>query len=199
MNYRFLLFTAYVAWGVPILAGTICLAGYWLTRDLLYPSVGIVVLISGFFLALIGIACVAVYIFLNRESPDADRKRGRRRATIASGLLILNFPVALLYVMSGGYLGNRIYVEVINRSPQELDQIVVVSSRDRLDVGSLVPGEKTFAYFNPRVEGKVGIQITAGRIVKEAEITGYAAAFGMDDSRIVITEDMDIVVQKMSR
>jgi len=199
MKYRSLLIAAYLTWGLPLIAGTICLAGYGVTRDLFFPSVGIVVLIAGFFLALAGIACVAGYLFANRDTPNIDRKKGRRRAYLASGLLILNFPVAVLYVMLGGYLGNRIHIEVTNTSSQPVDQIVVVSSRARLDIGSLAPGENISVYFNPRVEGKVSIQVASGKTVKEAEITGYAAAFGMDDSRIVIAPDMKIHVQKINQ
>jgi|GEM_PF-2810433 len=198
MKYRFLLITAYFAWGIPLIAGTICLAGYWVTRDLLFPSVGIVVLIAGFFLALAGVACAAGYILANRDLRGIDRKKGQRRAYLAAGLLIVNFPVALLYVLLGGYLGNRIHLEVTNTSSQPMDRIVVVSSSARLDIGSLDPGEEISFYFNPRTEGKVSIQVASGQTVKEAEITGYAAAFGIDDSRIVIDHDLDIHVQKMN-
>jgi len=67
------------------------------------------------------------------------------------------FLLILAYILLGGYLGNRIYLEVIIQSSRAMDRIVIVSAKARLDIGSLSPGESTIAYFNPRVEGNVNI------------------------------------------
>ena len=80
MTRRILLTAAYISWGLPLFAAVFCLAGYWLTRNLFFPSAGVIVLIAGFFISLGGFACAAAYLFLNRKEADLGRLKSRRRA-----------------------------------------------------------------------------------------------------------------------
>ena len=40
------------------------------------------------------------------------------------------------------------------------------------------------------------LQIVLKNQVKEATITGYASKFGIDDSRIILSKDSEIIIQK---
>ena len=113
-------------------------------------------------------------------------------------LILLNIPVALVYVFVGGHLASRIYLEIVNESPYRLNQVLIINIAHREELGELDPGEKIETYYTLRQEGGVRIQISLNNQVKEATITDYAAMFGLDDSRIIVSKDSEIIIQKLN-
>ena len=198
MKYRGLLISGFICWGMPLLAATIVLFAYWQTHAHFLLDIGFLLLVSGFILGLVGIGCVLLFLLLNMRSAEPERLEGRRISIKAITLILLNIPLALVYVFVGGHLASQIYLEVVNESPYHLNQVVIISAAHRLDLGELGPGEKIDTYYNPRQESGIMIQIGSNNQVKEATITGYATMFGLDDSRIIVSKDLKIIVQKLT-
>ena len=198
MKYRVLIISGFICWGAPLLAATIGLFAYWQTRAPFLANIGFLLLVAGFILGLVGIGCVLLFLLLNMRSAEPERQRGRRNGFIAIGLILLNVPLALFYSFVGGHLASQIYLEIVNDSPYHLNQVTIISAAYRLNLGELAPGEKVETYYHPRQESGVKIQIHLNNQVKEATITGYAAMFGLDDSRIIVTKDSQIIVQKLN-
>lgn len=94
-------------------------------------------------------------------------------------------------------LASQIYLEIVNQSPYRLNQVVIIAAAYRLDLGELAPGEKIDTYYNPAAESGFKIQIVSNNQVKEAIITDDATMFGSDDSRIIVSPDSEIVIQKL--
>ncbi|MDH3886226.1 MAG: hypothetical protein OET63_18540 [Desulfobacterales bacterium] len=197
MKYRVLLISGFICWGGPLLAATIGLFAYWQTHAQLLVNIGFLLLVIGFILGLVGIGCVLLFLLLNMRSAEPTRQKGRRNGFIGIGLILLNIPLALLYSLVGGHLASQIYLEIVNDSPYRLNQVVIISAAYRLDLGELEPGEQIDTYYHPKAESDVKIQIVSNDQVKEATISGYAAMFGLDDSRIIITTDSEIIIQKL--
>lgn len=197
MKYRILLISGFTCWGFPQLAATIGLFAYWQTRAEFLEGIGFLLLVVGFILGLAGIGCVLLFLLLNMRSAKPERQKGRRNGFIAIALILLNVPIAFFYSLFGGHLASQIYLEIVNDSPYRLNQVVIISAAYRLDLGELAPAEKIDAYYNPKAESGVKIQIVSNNQVKEATITGYAAMFGLDDSRIIVTKDSEIIIQKL--
>ena len=201
MRYRALLISGFISWGAPLLAATVGLFAYWLTRDQFLVNAGFLLLMIGFILGLVGIGCVLLFLLLNMRAAEPERQperqAGRRKGLVAIALILFNLPMAVLYSLVGAYLAGQIYLEVINNSPHRLDQIAVISRAHRLDLEALNPGDKIDIRYNPKAETDVKIQIMVEKQMKEATITAYASMFGLDDSRIIISKDADIVIQKI--
>ena len=197
MKYSGLLISGFICWGGPLLVATIGLFAYWQTHAQFLVNIGLLLLLAGFILGLIGIGCVLLFLLLNMRSAEPERQKGRRNGFIAIALIFLNVPVAFFYSLVGAYLASQIYLEIVNDSPYRLNQVVIISAAYRLDLGGLDPGEKIDTYYNPKAESGVKIQIASNNQVKEATITGYAAMFGLDDSRIIVTKDSEIIIQKL--
>ena len=198
MKYKVLLISGFICWGVPLLAATIVLLAYWKTHAEFLLGDGLLLLVAGFTLGLVGIGCVLLFLLLNMRSAEPERSEGRRRGFIAITLILLNIPVALIYVFVGGHLASRIYLEIVNESPYRLNQMVIITNAHRQDLGELEPGEKIETYYHPKQESGVEIQIVSNNQVKEAIITDYATMLGQDDSRIIVSKDSEIIIQKLN-
>ena len=197
MKYKVLLISGFICWGVPLLAATIVLFAYWQTHAEILLGDGLLLLVAGFILGLVGIGCVLLFLLLNMRSAEPQRREGRRISIKAITLILLNIPIALVYVFVGGHLASKIYLEIVNESPYRLNQVVIISTAQRQDLGELAPGEKIEIYHHPIQESNVKIQIVSNNQVKEATITGYANMLGQDDCRIVVAKDSEIIIQKL--
>ncbi len=197
MRSPILLKVAYLGWGLPLLLASLGLLAYWWTRARMLVDIGLILLVVGLVLALVGLACASAFLVRNRDAGEPDRSRARRRGLVASGLLALNFPIALLYALIGTLLGDQIYLRIVNEGPDRLDQVAVLSLHNRMDVGPLNPGQQAQFYFDPHGQTGVNIRVRRGPEVRTAEITGYAMGFGADDSRVVISGDLRITVQPL--
>ena len=197
MKYKVLLISGFICWGVPQLAATIGLFAYWQTRAGFLEGIGFLLLVTGFILALVGIGCVLLFLLLNMRSAEPERREGRRISINAITLILLNIPLAFLYILVGTHLASQIYLEIVNESPYRLNQVVIISAAYRLDLGELEPGEKIDTHYNPKAESSVKIQIVSKNQVKEAMITGYATSFVSDDCRIIVSKDSEIIIQKL--
>ena len=195
--YRRLLLVGYLAWGLPLLVATVVLLGYWLTRAPIFLEVGFLLLLVGFICTLFGLISVREFLRLNRSAPESERKQGRQRGQIANVLLLLNFPIAFLYLLIGIDLAGHMYLEIVNDTPYSLDQVVVFSSNERLDLGAMRPGEEVKTYFSPKAEGKVTIGVTAGPEYREAVLTEYAAIPSFHDRKILISNDLKFSIQSI--
>jgi hypothetical protein len=196
MKYKVLLISGFICWGVPLLAATIVLFAYWQTHAYFLLDIGFLLLVAGSILGLVGIGCVLLFLLLNMRTAESERREGRRISINAITLILLNIPLALVYVFVGGHLASKIYLEIVNESPYRLNQVVIISVAHRLNLGELDPGEKIDTYYHPKAESDVKIQIVLKNQVKEATITGYASKFGIDDSRIIVSKDSEIIIQK---
>ena len=116
---------------------------------------------------------------------------------LCSGKYYLYTSIVQIEPLFGGHLASQIYLEIVNDSPYRLNQVVIISAAYRLDLGELDPGKKIDTYFNPPQESGVKIQVLSNNQVKEATITVYASKFGLDDSRIIVTKDSEIIIQKL--
>lgn len=197
MKYRVLLISGFICWGGPLLAATIGLFAYWQTHAQLLVDIGFLLLAIGFVLGLVGIGCVLLFLLLNMRSAEPERQKGRHKGFIAIALILLNLPLALSYTFVGSHLASQIYLEIINDSPYRLNQVLIISAAYRRDLGELDPGAEIDTYYHPKAESDVKIQIVSNDQVKEATISGYAARFGLDDSRIIVTKDSEIIIQKL--
>jgi len=197
MKYKVLLISGFICWGAPLLAATIALFAYWQTRAYFLLDIGFLLLVAGFILGLVGIGCVLLFLLLNMRSAEPERREGRRISINAITLILLNIPLALVYVFVGGHLASKIYLEIVNESPYRLNQVVIISTVHHQDLGELEPGEKIETYYHPRQESDVKIQIVSKNQVKEAMITNYATMPGTDDSRIIVTKDSEIIIRKL--
>ena len=197
MKYRGLLISGFICWGGPLLAATIVLFAYWQTHAEFLLDIGFLLLVAGFILVLVGIGCVLLFLLLNMRSAEPERREGRRISIKAMTLILLNIPIAFFYILVGTHLASKIFLEIVNESPYRLNQVVILSATQRQDLGKLDPGEKIETYYHPRQETDVKIQIVSNNQVKEATITGYASMLGQDDSRIIVSKDSEIIIQKL--
>ncbi len=189
--------SGFICWGAPLLVATIVLFAYWQTHAYFLLDIGFLLLVAGFILGLVGIGCVLLFLLLNMQTAEPERREGRRISINAITLILLNIPLALVYVFVGGHLASKIYLEIVNESPYRLNQVVIISTAQDQDLGELAPGEKIEIYHHPRQESDVKIQIVSKNQVKEATITGYATMPGLDDSRIIVTKDLEIIIRKL--
>lgn len=197
MKYRVLLISGFICWGFPQLAATIGLFAYWQTRAQFLVNIGFLLLVVGFILGLVGIGCVLLFLLLNMRSAQPERQKGRSNGCRAITLILSNVPLAFFYILLGSGLASQIYLEIVNQSPYRLNQVVIIAAAYRLDLGELAPGEKIDTYYNPAAESGIKIQIVSNNQVKEAIITDYTTMFGSDDSRIIVSQDSEIIIQKL--
>jgi hypothetical protein len=197
VRYPVLLRVAHLCWGIPLLLAAGPLLAYWRTGAGVLTAASLALLIVGILVMLVGFACLAAFVLLNRRTGEPDRSRGRRRALLALALLALNVPVAVFYLLVGMRLAAQIHLHIVNAGAERLDQVTVISRHNRIELGPLAPGQATEVYFDPRGKTGVDIRIRRGPEVRSAEITGYAMGFGVDDHRVVVAGDLRITFQRL--
>ena len=91
---------------LPLFAGTTAFLGFVATRWELFAVVGILVVPVGVFLFVVGGCDLSAYAWEERQRLGGLRGDVRRRVLLAGLLLLVNFPIAVLYVSIANRLAN---------------------------------------------------------------------------------------------
>lgn len=95
---------AYFLWWVPVALASIVLAGFSITTSTSYALAGLVILPLGGICAVTGIALVLVELNRNKNRAENVQRRLYRNGLFAIALLLLNFPLAGLFVWTAAGL-----------------------------------------------------------------------------------------------
>jgi hypothetical protein len=137
---------------------------------------GVVTALAGLVAFFIG--SVALVIYLRRQasaSPELCR-RSKRRALVAGGVLLANFPIAAIYAMSTIDVQTRYVVRIVNESQQTLDGIVLVGPGIRVDVGVLEPGKAAHRNLHFRGDGSLTIVAMQNGVEVSGLVSGYVTS-----------------------
>jgi hypothetical protein len=139
MNHRQLLRFAVLMWAAPLVVASVVMLGYVFLRAQLFVAVGLVLLGVGGLCLIAGIVAVLLILATRNRFLESPRRYYKKPALAVLGLLLLNLPVALLYVVTGGLLLEpAAQLAVPSPSGHYLAEIVTLGEGDRPPYGQAV-------------------------------------------------------------
>ena len=158
---------AIVCGAVPLLAGTLIYVTWLFTRWDPLMAAGFVTICAGLVAFLIGSLCLLLEFFDFAADP-AERRQFRRHRFFALGLLLINFPAAMFYMLSAIHVRALYTVQVHNDSDRPIESLVVTGPGLRAELGPIPAGGR--AHRNWRFESEGTLDFTARQ--QEVQFSG---------------------------
>jgi len=173
---------------LPLFFGTLVFLGWYVTQQSIFWLFGIYTIIIGSILVLLGFVTLIIQAFRYQKSFWKQR--------LAIIMLLLNFPVAILYMFLVVVVETRIELEIINQSQRTLDSIVIQDPVAKITLAPIAPGQSVKTYFCPEGEGLLEIFVSSDTQKTEAIISGYITTFPRNkhDSQIIINPNLEITI-----
>ena len=138
-----LLKIAIVCGAVPLAAGTLIYLAWRVTRWDALPGLGLLNIICGLVLSLIGVVCLIGYLIRELRQPRIPQATLFVQVLLVSGLLLVNYLAATLFVMSAVDLMAQCTLHVANESTSTIESFVLIGPGVRVEAGPIQPGGST--------------------------------------------------------
>lgn len=157
----------------------------WLMQAGIYNiQVGLVLFIAG-------LGCLMVYGLQARKSGHCYPIK---QVGILLGILLFNFPAAILGVLSVMYIVSVSVVTVFNHSAFEVTDLVL-KERDRTyHFPPIAPGEEVTEYFRFKYEGGVEYKLSLNGVAKTGLMFGYITHGMGGNAMLTITSNGNIEI-----
>jgi len=179
---------SYISALLPLLFGTLIFLGWYLTRSLIFWLLGIYTIIIGTILVLLGFVTLLIHSLRNKKSFLKQR--------LVIIMLLLNFPLATIYMFIVLIVETRIELEIVNQTQRTLDSIVIQGPVDKITLEPIASGQQVKTYFYPEGEGLLEIFISSDDQKTEGIISRYITTFPRNkhDSKIIVSPNLEMTI-----
>jgi hypothetical protein len=119
-----------------------------------------------------------------------------KRSLISLGILLFNFPAAVLAIYSADYVKGTSVATVINNSSFEAKDLVL-SERDQTYLfPPITPGQEVIKYFHFKHEGSVEYRLSLIGSIQKGVMFGYVTGGMGDRATMVIKRDGTIEIRR---
>lgn len=177
----------------PLLVGTSVFVLWLITQWTILEEIGIFTIIGGIVLFSIGAIALVLHT-LGRNKTSEVRSSLCRENTRAAGILLLNFPVALLIVFLVSHIQSYYTIIVKNDSSYQIDNFVINSTGNIILVG-IIPSRQSVKKKFKVGEGRITFKASINGKVFEDTIEGYVSGSG-DKKVVTIRQDQSYSIQK---
>ncbi len=126
----------------PLLLGSMIYATWSFTRWSWLEVTGMIVIAVGTLMVTIGTGLLARYLSRIRRIGSLARNKNWIKVFLASGLLLANFPVAIIYTISAIQIKTRYTLRVSNESGNAIESLLIKGPGVRMELGQIAPGQK---------------------------------------------------------
>jgi hypothetical protein len=129
-----------------------------------------------------------------------ERKKGNaypvKRSLISLGILLSNFPAAVLAIYSADYVNGTSVATVINNSSFEAKDLVLSERDQSYSFPPISPGQKVTKYFHFKYEGSVYYRLSLNGSIQKGVMFGYVTGGMGDRAAMVIKKDETVEIQR---
>lgn len=158
---------------IPLIAGALTVLAWQFYDSDFLIAIGFLIIMVGLFLFLVGMFAVWDYQKRARQESEVPHKSIWRNTLLTSGLLLFNFPAALLCIFLTLSTPSHYVVVITNESAQTLSRIELVSGSETILMAPIQPGESDSCDFRNIVEWDLVLNAMHGDVVVEETIDEY--------------------------
>lgn len=184
-------FCSLVSFALPLF-GVAILVGYFFSYWSWLPSVGFAFFFLSIGLNVLALIGVSVLAFRRRSNPTNEllSKLDLRRKIKA---LLLAYPFGFLCLLAGQALMGRCLIQVTNRMPTAIEDVILTYSGETVKLGTFRPGESKSQSI--LVTRETSIQMQVPSLNRETLVLGYVAAGHGQNADVVISESGELLVE----
>src|SRR4051794_23862647 len=164
---------ALLCWAIPLCLGVGTFVLWLLTEAEALMVVGMFMLPVGAFAAFTGSVMLIFHVFGRLERARAPTRRRIAQAFGTGALLLSNFGVAYLIVLSVESIAFSYHVTVVNAGTRTLDSVVVNGPSCTAQLGPLAPGARHRVRLNVGGTGSVLFTATQAGATRSGTIDAY--------------------------
>lgn len=128
-----------------------------------------------------------------------ERKKGNsypiKRSLISLGILLFNFPAALLAIYSADYVNGTSVATVINNSSFEAKDLTLSERDQSYSLSPIAPGQEVIKYFHFKHEGSVDYRLSLNGSIQKGVMFGYVTGGMGDRATMVIKKDGTVEIR----
>lgn len=129
-----------------------------------------------------------------------ERKKGHtypiKRSLISLGILLFNFPAAVLAIYSAEYVKGTSVATVINNASFEVKDLVLIERDQTYLFPPIAPGQKVKKYYHFKYEGSVYYRLSMNGTIQKGAMYGYVTGGMGDRATMVIKKDGTVEIQR---
>lgn len=186
LNYsmRHLLKCAIALGASPLIIGTLIYFAWRLARWNWLALMGLMTILIGIFCFIAGALCLIIH--LKREARAS--RFSPMNALLVGGLLIANFPVAILYAYSAIDISTRYTVRVYNDSNHTIDSFIILGPGVETELGPILSGQKAIQHNHITTDGSLSFTAKQQDVSFNSELEGYVSINHEGDMTVRIKE-----------
>ncbi len=179
-----LLKSAIVFGAVPLLVGTLIYGTWLLTRWHWLGTAGLLTLPLGLAAFLAGTIALTWHLWREWRVGRTTRSPLWLQAALVGGLLLINFPAAVFYMLSAINITTRYTVRVHNDSDRPIESLVVTGPGVRVELGPIAPGQQAQRHVHFRGDGTLDFSARQQEILFSGQLEGYVTG-GLGGNRTI--------------
>jgi len=177
----------------PLLVGTTIFVLWLTTRWSKLEGFGIFTIFGGIVLFAIGVISLVIHT-VGQNKIHEGRSKLIIENTKAAGLLLLNFPVALLIIYLVSYFQSFYILTIRNNTSYSVNNFVLSSTGNNISIGSIPSNQAVTTKFRVG-EGSITFKTSINGKALEGTIDGYVSGSG-DKKIVTFLQDQSFTVQK---
>ncbi len=192
---KILLKIAWVAGAAPFVVGSVIFVAWLFLRADALMAAGIITIYAGLCSIIVGVICLAIYLWRNWRSAAVPRRRLVWQATILTGLFLANFTAA------GGFVFGAIMIEtcynlsITNQGNEPLQAVHVHGGGVNIEFGDIATSETVKRAFWIEHDGELVLTATRGGKKIEAIVDGYVTNNVGNDMRVTVTASGEVIAE----
>ena len=175
----------------PLTIGTIIFFLWLITHDILLSLAGAVTIFLGFFSVSLGLISLAIYLYKSKVN---SIKNSKIKIIKALTILLINFPLALLFIMISSYIRSTFTITIDNQSNKTIKNIYLSESNYTYDLPNVLAHTKVSHDLHFKSEGEVNYSLIIDTIKHSGIVFGYITSGVHGDAQITINSFIQVTV-----
>jgi hypothetical protein len=158
---------------IPLVAGTAIYVTWRVTRWESLMALGLLNILVGLAMFAVGVGCLLCQSMREEASSGPQPIDAGLRNLLVACLLLVNFPVAFVYVLSADDVMSRVTIRIVNESGNKIDAIAIEGIGVDKHVDPVQAGGYDRVYLRHVGEGGVSFTARHGGQEINGELIGY--------------------------
>ena len=176
---------------VPIIIGTIIFLLWLITHEFLLNLAGAITIFLGFFSVCLGLISLSIYIYKSKVN---SIKNSKAKIFKAIAILLINFPLALSFIMISSYIDSTFTIIIDNQSNRTIKNIHVSEFNHVNDLPNVLAHTKVNHDLHFQSEGEINYSLSIDDIKHTGILFGYITSGVHGEAQITINNFIQVTV-----
>jgi len=176
---------------VPIIIGTIIFLLWLITHEFLLNLAGAITIFLGFFSVCLGLISLSIYIYKSKVN---SIKNSKAKIFKAIAILLINFPLALSFIMISSYIDSTFTIIIDNQSNRTIKNIHVSEFNHVNDLPNVLAHTKVSHHLHFQSEGEINYSLSIDDIKHTGILFGYITSGVHGEAQITINNFIQVTV-----